>query len=115
MNRGILFLLCGLFIASAVWAEGGAFLYNDRGARDPFWPLVTSAGALINYETSFTISEMTLEGVVSDGRNGLAIINGAVVEVGKTIGQYVVQKIYSDRVILEKGGQTTELLLKKEE
>jgi hypothetical protein len=100
---------------SAVQAEEKVFLYDDRGARDPFWPLVTSAGALINYETSFTVSEMALEGIISDGRNGLAIINGAVVETGKSIGPYFVQKILSDRVILEKSGQTTELLLKKEE
>jgi hypothetical protein len=115
MKRSVMFLLFGLLIASAAWSEENKFVYNDHGARDPFWPLVTAGGALVNYETNFTVSEMTLEGVIEDGRGGLAIINGTVVEVGKPIGQYTVKMINPDRVILEKDGQTTELRLKKEE
>ena len=115
MKRSVMFILCGLVIASVAWAEEAEFVYNDHGARDPFWPLVTAGGALVNYDTNFTVSEMTLEGVIEDGRGGLAIINGTVVEVGKRIGQYIVQAINPDRVILEKDGQTIELRLKKEE
>jgi len=115
MKRTMMFLLLGLMFASAAGAEEREFVYNDHGARDPFWPLVTEGGALVNYDTNFTVSEMTLEGVIEDGRGGLAIINGTVVETGKHIGQYIVQKIRPDGVILEKDGKTIELRLKKEE
>jgi hypothetical protein len=115
MKRSVMFLVLGLVMASAAAAEEVEFVYNDHGARDPFWPQVTEGGALVNYETNFTVSEMTLEGVIEDGSGGLAIINGTVVEMGKHIGQYIVQKIYPDRVILEQDGKTIELRLKKEE
>ena len=115
MKLSAMFLLAGLVMASAAWSEETEFVYDDHGARDPFWPLVTAGGAFVSYETNFTVSEMNLEGVIEDGRGGLAIINGTVVEVGKNLGQYIVRKISPDGVILEKDGQTTELRLKKEE
>jgi hypothetical protein len=115
MKRSCFFLMFGLALTSVVLADEGEFIYNGRGLRDPFWPLVTAGGALVNYETNFSVSEMTLEGVIEDGSGGLAIINGTVVEVGKRIGEYIVQKIGPSGIILEKDGQTTELRLKKEE
>jgi hypothetical protein len=115
MKSSIMALLLSLMLSSVVLAAEEGFIYDDRGERDPFWPLVTAGNALVNYDTTFTVSEMVLEGVIEDGRGGMAIINGTVVEVGKTIGGYVVQKITPNRVVLEKDGQTTELSLKKEE
>ena len=82
---------------------------------DPFWPLVSQGGAIVNYDTNFVVSEMTLEGVVSDGVGGIAIINGNVIEQGKKIGLYTVQEIRRDRVILMKDGKTSVLQIKKEE
>lgn len=99
---------------AAVESETDA-AYSDHGLRDPFWPLVSSGGAIINYDTNFSVSEMTLEGIISDGGGFIAIINGSVVEKGKRIGFYEVQDIRSDRVVLIKDGKTSVLLLKKEE
>jgi hypothetical protein len=115
MKRSFLFFMFGFALTSVVVADEGEFVYNGHGARDPFWPLVTAGGALVNYDTTFSVNEMTLEGVIEDGSGGLAIINGMVFEVGKSIGEYVIRKISPDGVILEKDGQTTELRLKKEE
>jgi hypothetical protein len=115
MKRSLFLLVFGLALTSVVLADEGEFIYNDHGSRDPFWPLVTAGGALVSYESNFSVDEMTLEGTIEDGSGGLAIINGTVVEVGKRIGEYTVQKISPNGVVLEKDGQTTEIRLKKEE
>ena len=91
------------------------FVYDDHAQRDPFWPLVTAGGAIVTYETNFAVAEMILEGVVSDGEGGIAIINGTVVEQGKMFGSYMVEKIDQDKVTLVKDGQVSELRIKREE
>lgn len=115
MKKSLLFLISVVLMPSAAWAEEAEFTYNENGARDPFWPLVTAGGALVNYDKTFTVSEMTLEGIIEDVRGGLAIINGAVVEEGRSVSGYIVKKITPRSVVLEKDGQATELRLKKEE
>ena len=91
------------------------FVYDEHGQRDPFWPLVTAGGAIVTYETSFSVAEMTLEGIVTDGQGGIAIINGIVVEQGGQFGAYRVEKVEQDKVTLMQNGQTSILRLKKEE
>jgi hypothetical protein len=101
--------------ATVAGAEESSFIYDPHGARDPFLPLVTAGGAIITYETEFVVSEMALEGIISDGNGRIAIINGNIVEAGQMIGLYMVQSIAEDRVILLKGAETSVLQLKKEE
>jgi len=95
------------------------FVYDAHNQRDPFMPLVTAGGAIVMTETSYTLSEMVLEGVVTsgsnDGQGGMAIINGTVVEQGRKFGAYTVEKIEEDKVTLQKEGQISVLRLKKEE
>jgi hypothetical protein len=95
--------------------DGHSFIYDAHGMKDPFLPLVTAGGAIITYDTDFAVSEMVLEGVISDGGGRIAIINGNIIEQGKMIGLYTVQNIEQDRVILLKDGETSVLQLKKEE
>ena len=110
-----LMLMGAAAISMAAWAGETSLVYDPHGARDPFLPLVTPGGAIITYETEFAVSEMALEGIVSDGAGRIAIINGNIVEAGKMIGLYTVQAIEQDRVILLKDGETSVLQLKKEE
>ncbi|MBF0388026.1 MAG: hypothetical protein HQL20_09280 [Candidatus Omnitrophica bacterium] len=91
------------------------FTYDDHAQRDPFWPLVTAGGAIVTYDTNFAVTEMVLEGVVTDGDGGIAIINGNVVEQGRQFGMYTVTRIEQDKVTLVKDGQVSELRIKKEE
>ncbi len=109
----ILMLMCPL----SLWAaqDDASFIYDPKGARDPFLPLITPAGAIITQETDFMVSDMVLEGIVSDGRGRMAIINGSLVQEGGTIGLYAVQRIDADRVILLKDTEISVLQLKKEE
>ena len=49
-----------------------------------------------------------------DGKN-YAIVNGRILKATDIIGQFVVERIDDDRVVLKKGRQKFELKLKKEE
>ncbi|MCK4882435.1 MAG: hypothetical protein KAS92_05380, partial [Candidatus Omnitrophica bacterium] len=92
------------------------FVYDDNGRRDPLWPLVNSNGAILNYESEFLITDLALEGIMvgTDGEN-LAIINGRVLKANDSIGQFAVERIAGDSIILKKGKQKFELKLKKGE
>ncbi len=111
IKKNILFIAF-MFIATAVSAEESVFTYNDHGKRDPFWILVNSGGAVLNYDTDYLIADLTLEGITM-GANGdnVAIINGRVVKINDTIGQYIVSKVNKDSVTLTKGQETFELKL----
>lgn len=99
-----------LFLLSASHAQA----YDDHGARDPFWPLVSASGTIINYGQDVSVSDMILEGIVSNGQGAYtAIINGSVVEVGDSVGQYAIKSIESQKVMLSKDNEIFELDLKK--
>jgi len=115
MKRNAWLLLWGILAVPLMAGADEVFVYNDHGQRDPFWPLVSSGGAIVNYDTNLSVSEMLLEGIIADGKSRIAIISGTIVEEGKKIGQYTVQQIFPDRVILVKDGQSMVLRLKKEE
>lgn len=107
MSRKI-FLMVFVLLAAI-----NAHAYDDHGVRDPFWPLVSSSGTIINYGQDVSVADMILEGIVSNGRAYTAIINGSVVEVGDSVGQYSIQSIESNKVILSKENEVFELDLKK--
>jgi hypothetical protein len=57
---------------------------------------------------------MILEGIVSSTQGAYtAIINGSVVEVGDSVGQYEIKSIEPNKVILSKENEIFELDLKK--
>jgi len=41
-------------------------LYDDHGRRDPLWPLVTSSGAVMNYESEVFVCDLVLEGIIAE-------------------------------------------------
>ncbi|NLE65342.1 MAG: hypothetical protein GX606_05455 [Elusimicrobia bacterium] len=108
-------LLAVLLFVSSVGVAQEPCVYDPHGQRDPFWPLVSDSGAIINYEVNFSASEMALEGIMSGGEQGVAIINGEVMTPGQMLGAYQVDRIFSDSVVLIRDGQETELRLKKED
>lgn len=103
----ILFLGVSLMISEA-------YAYDDHGSRDPFWPLVSPSGTIINYGQDVSVSDMILEGIVANAQGiYTAIINGTVVEVGDLVGQYAVVGIEEKKVILSKDTEIFDLNLKK--
>lgn len=105
-----------LAIAQPAPQAGIVVEYDSHGKRDPFWPLVSPSGNIINYETEFQVTDMKLEGIMS-GAEGqdLAIINGHIVQRNDRLGPFTVARIEKDLVVLMKDQQEFELKLKKEE
>ena len=102
----IIFSLC-LVVPSQAQA------YDDKGKRDPFWPLISASGTVINYGEDITPSDMVLEGIVSDGAGQYtAIINGNIVKPGDMIGAFKIDHIEPKTVYFEKGSEKFELNLK---
>ncbi len=92
------------------------FAYEDKGRRDPFWRLVNSSGAIMNYESDILLGDMVLEGIITGpNQSNLAIINGTIVKQNDMIGLFVVEKIDQDEVFLRKDEESSVLKLKKEE
>lgn len=93
------------------------FKYNPQGKRDPFVPLVTSDGKLLNPEPAENNKqELILEGIIYD-KNGIsyAIINGLITKVGEKAGEFHVLRIDNNKVMFIKDGQLSEVKLKEEE
>jgi len=115
--RVFLFTILVLYLAGVSTAsEEKSFVYDDHGHRDPMWALVSPNGVIFNYETDFLVTDLSLEGIMAgaDGEN-VAIINGHILKIKDAIGQFVVERINDDSIVLKKGKQKFELKLKKEE
>jgi len=106
-----------LIILSAAVVDGKEpFVYDDHGRRDPLWRLVGPSGAVLSYETEFLLTDLALEGIMAGaGGENLAIINGRVLQAHDSIGQFVVERIGEDSIVLKKDKQKFELKLKKGE
>lgn len=108
----LLFTFCFLLFAFAQ----NESIYDTKSKRNPFIPLVTSDGRLVNLEKEEKKVDLSVEGIAVDkyGRS-YSIVNGLVVEVGDTVEGYRVLKIEEDKVIFIKEGQTRVVKLNKEE
>jgi hypothetical protein len=103
-------------ILSILYSFFSIIVCCGNGKRDPIWPLITASGAIVNYDSDFVISDLTLEGVMyGENNTSLAIINGKIVKVNEKMGKYIVSSIEQDKVILTKSDKVFELKLKKEE
>jgi len=112
----ILNLFCHLDFGICHLYAQEQFVYDAKGKRDPFIPLVTPDGRLLKLEKEETASGLLLEGIIYD-EHGLsyAIVNSEVVRISDKIGDYQVLKIEKNKVIFIKSGQTLEVELKEEE
>lgn len=114
----IFIFLCVLFFTQPCLAEGD-FIYDARGKRNPFIPLVTSEGRLLKLdkeESAGGIKELSIEGIIYDKRGrSFVLINGTVAGIGDVVGDYQVLKIEDNKVIFIKEGQPLEIEFNKEE
>jgi hypothetical protein len=110
--RTLIFVLL-LFSSNLVYAQA-AFVYDDHGKRDPFVPLVSSAGMVVTYDEDLSLNDLVLEGIAADASgNNAAIVNGKVVKTHDQIGPYVVDVIAVDHVEFLKGTDRFILRLKR--
>ena len=87
-------------------ADTETILYDARGKRDPFVPLVSNAikqaPGLLNIET---VDDVKIEGVVFDPKNGsVVIINGSVLKEGEEMESLKVISVRADGVKLSVNG-----------
>jgi len=106
--------LCLAFLTCCFAQE--QFLYEAKGKRDPFIPLVTPDGRLLKLEQEEGVAGLLLEGIIYD-KNGTscAIVNSEIVRLGDKVGEFQVLKIEEKKVIFIKEGQIIEVEIKKEE
>lgn len=108
-------LFCFFCVTVAGADESKPFVYAENSKRDPFWPLISSSGTPISYESDMAnVADMVLEGVVLDAsKNNLAILNGKIIKVGDQVGSYSVEAIAGDHVDLIKGSEHLVIKIKK--
>jgi hypothetical protein len=118
-NRPLHAFLFFILLSITFSNQGGAeetekFKYNDHGKRDPFMSLVSPSGTILNYDNDIEMSDLSLQGVMAgaDGQN-IAIVNGKVLKINDKIGDFVVNEINPDNILLRKGEQELILKLKK--
>ena len=100
-------------VANLVYGQE-AFVYNDHAKRDPFVPLVSSAGMVVTYDEDLSVNDLSLEGIVADDSgNNVAIVNGKMVKSHDQIGPYIVDVIAVDHVEFLKGTERFILKIKK--
>lgn len=93
------------------------FIYDDKGKRDPFVPLVDKDGHyLLDTGTLYSFDELKLFGILWDpeGKSS-ALINDEVLAVGEAISGFVVQDITKDKVVIYKNGKEYIMRLSIEE
>lgn len=112
------FWFCCVFIPAFYvysFAEG-QFAYDAAGKRNPFIPLVTSDGRLLQLDKEKAKGDLAIEGIIYDKQGmSYAIVNGEVVGVGDMVEDYQVLKIEDGKVLLIKDGCVTEAQIEKEE
>lgn len=85
--------------------------YEAQGKRDPFVPLVRD-GRLIAPKGGGEFSTLTLVGILWDaGGQSIALINDTAVKAGDVLGDYQVQEIRQDGVVLMRDGKPVVLQL----
>lgn len=116
-KRLILSLFLFLIFCGGVLAQE-EFIYDAKGKRNPFIPLVTPEGRLLKLDKleATSVEGLAVEGIIYDkfGRS-FAIVNTNVVGIGDVVGDYQVLKIQENKVIFIKDGEPLEVELTKEE
>ena len=93
---GILFSAC-----LALYSEE-EYVYDSRGRRDPFVPLLgVTSGTVESLDDVISIDDINLQGIASDSAGKkAAIINGEMIKEGQTIGRVTLKKILHEKIIL---------------
>ncbi|MFH1202619.1 MAG: hypothetical protein V1674_07065 [Candidatus Omnitrophota bacterium] len=115
ISIGALFCLSFCFALEA--SKARRFAYDDKGLRDPFYPVVSPEGyLLVNLEPATEMSDIKLEGIIYDPQGvSFAIVNGTVVREFEMIGGFKLKTIEKNEITLEKNDQIYKIQLKKEE
>ena len=100
--------------ASADGKEGGS-IYDSKGRRDPFTPLITGSGrGYTGLRDVETLDDIILEGILWDGEgNSIAVLNGEIIKEDDVISNIGILEILPGSVLLEIDGVRHEIKLEK--
>jgi len=110
-----IFLIFSFFSLSLAQDD---FVYQSKGKRNPFIPLVGKDGRLLKLdrEQERGTSGLAVDGIIYDKQGvSFALVNGRVVGVGDSSGEYRVLKIENDKVTFLKDDQIKEVPINKGE
>lgn len=88
--------------------QSQGYIYESRGKRDPFTPLIGQGKvkATVDLEDVASIAEIRLEGIAINAKGKTtAIMNGALLKEGDNVGIVKVIKIGKKSVIISMGGK----------
>ena len=110
----LIFLL--LTFNSAFGQAEEAFIYEDKGKRDPFRPLVDEDGRyLLEADVIYSSDELNLSGILWDPQGkSSCLINDQIVRAGESIYGFTVKNITKDSVTISKDGREFILKLSNE-
>lgn len=113
----VLFVFCVTFSLNAQEvSQSGAPKYEKGNKKNPFIPVITNDGQLINIEDENKEIQFNLEGIIFDKEGkSIAIINGQILGKNDTILDAKIVEIRKDGVVYVKDGEIFVLNLKKEE
>jgi len=98
-----LFLSIFLAAISLATIESEDFVYDSKGKRNPFIPLITQKAGFTatGLENVQTVDDVNLEGIVWDVHgDSIAILNGVIVKKGEVIGNVKIKDIKARTVTL---------------
>jgi type II secretory pathway component PulC len=116
VNIVFISLFTTFFVVTNVGSEGVVPKYEKGNKRNPFIPIVTNDGQLINIEEENEEAQFKLEGIIydQDGQS-MAIINGQILRKNETILDAKVVEIRKDSVVYVKDGEIFVLDTEKKE
>ncbi len=115
LRNKILFILFFGFY-SLTFAQGD-FIYQSKGKRNPFIPLVSKDGRLmkLDKEEGEKQTDLLVDGIIYDKQGiSYALVNGRVLGIGDYAGEYRVLKITKDKVAFLKDDQIREVLINED-
>lgn len=111
----IIYLYAALFLSRACLAvepeQRKIFVYDAQDKRDPFLPLVSSDGRVLEPRiVKGSEGRPQIEGIIYEaGGPSYAVVNGEVIKAGDTSGGYQVLEIHPEKVIFVKGSERLEV------
>lgn len=106
----LLTIVIEMFLSPYAFTE--ELRYISGGRRDPFQPLITKGGMVVQ---GFNPSDLKVEGIIFDPLKGsLVLINGEFYKQGDSVKEAKVISIFKDRVILSQDDEKKELWIREE-
>ena len=110
------FLVIMFSIVSEIEPNDIAPKYEKGAKRDPFIPIITNDGQLINIEDEEKEIHFNLEGIIFDKEGqSMAIINGQILRKNDTILDAKIVEVRKNSVVYVKDGEIFVLNAEKEE